>query len=147
MRFTLLFITASTLLLHACALVPLQVERGIDGVWRVESLVRDKPSGFDHKGGLYILHQGKLWMVLFEPNEKRMYAVEFGYAIHDSEERKGIDVWKAHEDERRTFEGIFTLEGDRLKLRFSEFGKPRPSAMPLDDGLGGELVVLVREDI
>ncbi len=117
------------------------------GAWKVASA--KQTTGGDKNADI-LEFKGTVWT--FGEKEftvtRGKLETKFAYRIDPSKKPKQIDFGKdlAGKDENRPFEGIYTLEGDKLTICYTEFNV-RPSDFSMGPGIAAVkcLVVLKRE--
>jgi RNA polymerase sigma factor (sigma-70 family) len=114
----------------------------IQGEWKVESVTlngKEPPDAEQVKSATWIIGAEKITVKAGDKN------LESTYKIDPSVTPKTIDVTsKVEGDKGRTMLGIYTLDGDTLKICSNLIGDDRPSELASKEGSNAMLVVLNR---
>jgi uncharacterized protein (TIGR03067 family) len=78
-----------------------------------------------------------------KPNQRESYDAD--YALKPNQKLKAIDItYTTGPDEGKTFRGVYTLDGDRLKICLSAPGEARPVELETQKGSARTLWTLKR---
>jgi uncharacterized protein (TIGR03067 family) len=114
----------------------------LDGVWFVESVVRDpRENNPDEGKGLRCIIRGERVTVYLPGEDKPAGALVID--IHPAKKPKALDIRPAGEKDSAA--AIYELKGDTLRVCWSPLGKDRPKAFGAPAGSGQGLVVLKRK--
>lgn len=111
---------------------------GIKGTWKITSEKYDGKKLNNFIGG-HLTFDGK-FSVLKVKDKK----VKDKYTLHPSKKPKWIDIIAERGDKTLTIVGIYSLDGDTLKLCHNDPGKPRPTEFVTKPGDQRSLVTLTR---
>jgi uncharacterized protein (TIGR03067 family) len=115
------------------------------GTWKVVSIERDgKEMGANFKGAKWVFTDTTLAARFFGEGEAK-----FAYKTAKVDKVRSIDleVVESPRDggpRKRTYVGIYSVEGDNLKICYAAGGKQRPKEFAAKAGSGSTLVVLKR---
>lgn len=112
----------------------------LQGTWIVVSSVKDGKVDEQRKGVRVTYRDNTFTRIMPKANARGTFQLDPG------PKAKTMNITYAEGPEKgQTWDGIYSLEGDTLKLCYAAVGKPRPSEFTSKEGRGQLLIVLHRE--
>jgi uncharacterized protein (TIGR03067 family) len=111
-------------------------KQALQGTWEVVSAVHSGKES-DHKG------KNSVWGIS-ESHLNYPAGHQHGYAVHPEKSPKWFDLFTEEEGEKFTLHGIYSLEGDLLKICINDPGKERATKFQSEVGSGHHFITLKR---